>query len=127
MASEKGFAVIETLIATAVIGLISVGVLMSLSTSAKSTVVSESQTTAESLARAQMEYILQQPYDTDNYTPEYSLLTSIPSGYSINAVATNLDPRGNGTDNNDGLQKIMVSVQLKGEVLVRLEDYKVYR
>ena len=127
MASEKGFAVIETLIATAVIGLISVGVLMSLSTSAKSTVVSESQTTAESLARAQIEYILQQPYDTDNYTPEYSLLTSIPSGYSINAVATNLDPRGNGTDNNDGLQKITVSVQLKGEVLVRLEDYKVYR
>ena len=127
MAGEKGFAVIETLIATAVIGLISVGILMSLSTSAKSTVVSESQTTAESLARAQIEYILQQSYDTDNYTPAYSLISSIPSGYSINAVATNLDPRGDGTDNNDGLQKITVSVQYKGEVLVRLEDYKVYR
>jgi type II secretory pathway pseudopilin PulG len=127
MVSEKGFAVIETLIATAVIGLISVGILMSLSTSAKSTVVSETQTTAESLARAQMEYILQQPYDSDNHTPAYSLLSSIPSGYSINATATNLDPRGDGTDNNDGLQKIAVSVQLKGKLLVRLEDYKVYR
>ena len=127
MVSEKGFAVIETLIATVVIGLIAVGVLMSLSTSAKSTVVSDSQTTAEGLARAQMEYILQQPYDSDNYTPEYNLLSSVPSGYSINATATNLDPRGDGTDNNDGLQKIAVSVQLKGKVLVRLEDYKVYR
>lgn len=127
MVSEKGFAVIETLIATAVIGLIAIGVLMSLSTSAKSTVVSDSQTTAEGLARAQMEYILQQPYDSDNYTPEYNLLSSVPSGYSINATATNLDPRGDGTDNNDGLQKITVSVQYKGEVLVRLEDYKVYR
>jgi type II secretory pathway pseudopilin PulG len=127
MVSEKGFAVIETLIATAVIGLIAIGVLMSLATSAKSTVVSDSQTTAESLARAQMEYVLQQPYDSDNHTPSYSLLSSIPSGYSINATATNLDPRGDGADNNDGLQKIAVSVQLKGKVLVRLEDYKVYR
>jgi type II secretory pathway pseudopilin PulG len=127
MASQKGFAVIETLIATAVIGLIAVGVLMSLATSAKSTIVSDSQTTAESLARAQIEYILQQPYDTDNYTPAYSLLSNIPSGYSINAIATNLDPRGDGSDNNDGLQKIIVTVKLKGEVLVRLEDYKVYR
>ena len=127
MASEKGFAIVETMIAAAVIGLISVGVLIGLATSAKSTIVSDTQTTAESLARAQMEYIQQQPYDTDNYTPVYSVLSDIPYGYSISTIAINLDPKGDGTNNNDGLQKIAVSVQHKGEILYRLEDYKVYR
>jgi type II secretory pathway pseudopilin PulG len=125
---ERGDIFIEVIIALAIIGLVAVGVLVGLAAAAKSNIISDEQTTGESLARAQIEYIQQQPYDSGNTTPFYNVLSSLPTGYSIiTPMATRLDPKGDGTGNDDGLQKITVSVQHKGETIFVLEDYKVQR
>ncbi len=122
---EKGFTVIEVLVSLAVFSIIVVIVFMSLGISAKSIMISDEQTTAESLARSQMEYVLEQPYNSANNPPLYSVLSDIPIGYIVTPLATRLDPKNDGTSNDDGIQKIMVTVKRDNKILFSLTDYKV--
>ena len=126
--SERGDILVEVIVAVAIIGLVAVILLSGFSTSLNSVGIMDKKSTGENLAQAQMEYIQQQPYDSGNATPIYSVLPDIPTGYSIiTPMAIRLDPKGDGTDNDDGLQKITVSVQCKGETVFLLEDFKVQR
>ena len=128
MPSEKGFSFIETLIALAIFSVICVGMLSGLATSAKSNIIMDEQTTAESLARTQLEYVQDQPYDSANNPPLYSVLSSLPVGYSVvTPMATRLDPIANGIGNDDGLQRITISIQRNGKTVFELEGYKVQR
>ena len=126
MKNEKGFSLIETLIAIALFGMICVAVSMGLSMAARANVISDEQTTAESLARSQIEYIQKQPYDNINNPPVYNLVSNIPTGYSITTpLAIRLDPKNNGTNNDDGLQKINITVLHGTKTVFTMEDYKV--
>lgn len=111
MRAEKGLSLIEVLISLAIIALIAVGFLSGLSTSLRSLVVTEEITTAESLARSQMEYIKNQNYNTGgNYTQ-----IECPPGYEIVLLTSDLQT---------GMQKIAVIVNHRDEYVTTLEGYK---
>ena len=124
--NSRGFTMIEVVIAIALIGLIGVAVLSALSTASMALIIADERATAESLARSQMEYVKNSPYDNVNDPPEYFPdLGAVPDGYDIDIEAVRLDPEGDGTeDDDDGIQKITVTVSRDGEVKVTLEDYK---
>ena len=128
MKNEKGFSLIEVLIAIALLGIIAVAFLGGLATASKALVIADERTTAESLARSQMEYVKNQDYDATNNPPQYSLLSNIPGNYTITIIPERLDPNGDGTGNDYGIQKITVTVdhQSKLEVII-LDGYKVDR
>ncbi len=116
-------ALIETLVAMALVGSIAVTYLSGLATTFKATMVADEQSTAESLARSQMEWVKTVTYvsGTANYTA-----TAIPSGsdytgYSVNITAAALNTP------DDGIQKITVAVKHGGKQLISLEGYKVNR
>ena len=127
--SSKGFSLIEVLIALAILGLVAAAFLGGLATASKAMFIADKRTTAESLARSQMEYVKNQDYDAINDPPVYAKLLDIPDGFNIDDItAFRLDPNDNGTENDDGIQKIIVTVRLDtSEVIILLEDYKVNR
>ena len=122
--SSRGLSLIEVLIAVALIGIIAIAVLSALSTASAALIVADVRATAESLARSQLEYVKNQPYDDINDPPEYTELPEIPDGYDIAINATRLDPNEDGTDNDDGIQEITVTVSRDGEEIITLEGYK---
>lgn len=124
--SNKGYSLIETLIAVLILGVIGIAVFTGLSTAASANIVSDEQTTSGSIARRQIESIQQQAYDSVNNPPVYTLVSDLPAGYSIvSPVVTRLDPKNNGTSNDDGLQQISVTVMHGTKTILTLVDYKV--
>ncbi len=136
---EKGFALIEVVIALAIVAIIASGFLMALSTSSKAIFVANERTTAESLARSQMEYVKSQIYDDTNNPPSYSLLSDIPGGYGVEITAEYFDADGDGIievdvtttevrEDDEGIQKITVTVNhLSKPDVITLEGYKTDR
>jgi prepilin-type N-terminal cleavage/methylation domain-containing protein len=134
--ASRGFTLLEVVIAIALIGLIGVAVLSALSTASLALVISDQRATAESIARTQMEYIKDNtatPYD-GNVTaphPQYlsrapSILQLPPNYISVNTTAVRLDPKGDGTGNDDGIQQITVTVTyytLRGDNGTREQKY----
>ena len=114
---EKGLVLIEAIVALALIGLIAAGFLGAVGTSYKSTNLAVGMTTAESLARSQMEYIKQQEYISGNFTGKYKPVDH-PAYYSINWTAVELA---------EGKQEITITVDHNGETALVLEGYKVNR
>ena len=126
MKRERGFSFIEVVIALGVLGIIAVGFLSGLGTASKGLLIADERETANNLAEAQIENIKQQTYDSFNNPPQYSLLPGIPSSYSIDQpMAVRMDPALDGLDNDDGIQKITVTVRHNGKEVLTLEDYKV--
>ena len=127
MQSEKGFSLIETLVALAILGIVAVGFLSGLATAARATFITDERTTAASLAKSQMEYVKNQNYDNINNPPQYDLLSDLPSSFSVTVTASRLDPEGDGPDDDDGIQNIVVTVMRGSRTITTLEDYKVDR
>ena len=122
--SSRGLSLIEVLIAVALMGIIAIAVLSALATASAALIVADERATAESLARSQLEYVKNQPYDDINDPPQYILLSEIPDGYDIAINATRLDPNEDGTENDDGIQEITVTVKRDGDEIITLEGYK---
>jgi prepilin-type N-terminal cleavage/methylation domain-containing protein len=123
MNSEKGFTILEVLVAIALLGILGVAFLGGLSTASKALFLADERTTAESLARSQMEYVKNEMYDdTDPY--KYAQ-TDVPSSddpaYTISVDAEPLNTP------DDGIQKITVTVNHHSKQVIILEDYKVDR
>lgn len=126
MRRERGFSFIEVVIALAVLGIIAVGFLGGLGTSSKTLIIADELETANNLAEAQIENVKKQAYDSLNNPPQYSLMPGIPSSYNIDQpLAERLDPYLNGLDNDDGIQRITVTVRHDGKEVLTLKDYKV--
>ncbi len=129
MSDEKGFSLVENLVAMLLLGIVGIVFLIGINVSAKSTIVGSEQTRAESLARSQMEYIQSQPYSTDN-PPAYAAI-DIPddyAGYSFaTPMAVHIDEDGNTTGSETGLQKITLNVVRNGKTVYSIEGYKANR
>ena len=122
MKSEKGFSLIEILVAVAILGLVAVTFLSGLATVIKGTVISNEQAIAESLVRVEAEYVKgcdYQPYPS--VYPVNPELT-IPSRWNIPQPTVELV---HATD--DGIQKVTITAEHDGEAILSIEIYKVER
>ena len=129
LGNQKGLTLVEVLIALTVFAAISASLFIALNVSHKTTHSVNEQTTAESLTRAELEYIKSCDYDAENNPPVYGADPDlvIPTKYSIEITAERLDPEGDGTDNDDGIQKVTVQVYYDGELVLTTASYKMMR
>ena len=147
--NEKGFSLIEVVIALLLMGIIGIALLIGLATASKAIFIADERATAESLARSQMESVKEQPYDTaadyDAGVPgsgevTYAKITGIPGGYTIwsvdragvtveDIIGVPWDTENNqpSTITDDGIQRIKLVIKHDVKEVVTLEDYKVDR
>ncbi len=135
MKNEKGFTLIEVIIAMALLGIISIAFLGALATASKALIIADERATAESLARSQIEYVKNQDYIDYSEDPHevYDEITP-PAGFSLDFTAEPFDTDtglsynevGGIFDQDDGIQKITVTVKHPDEVII-LEGYKTLR
>jgi len=118
---QRGIGFIETLVALAILGAIAVVFLSGLTTASRATFIADEQTTAESLARGQMEWVKHASY-VEDAQPQYSP-ASIPSGgdYVNYSVVITAEPLH---DPDDGIQKITVAIKHSDKTIIVLESYK---
>ena len=121
--SQSGFALVEVLVALGVIGITFSGFLGALTTSSTTTILDEERTLGRNMAEAQMEYAQSQAYDIVNDPPEYDIMPGVPNSYTVTCTATRLDPESDGASDDDGLQRIEVTVQHRGKTVATLEAY----
>jgi prepilin-type N-terminal cleavage/methylation domain-containing protein len=133
--SSRGLTMIEVLIAIALLGIISIAFLNSLSSASTVLFVADERTTAESLARRQIEYVKGQGYKADLVIgevvisePIYEKIGGIPEGYAIWSVNRDgeiveeitgipWDSENNKpADTDTGLQKIALVIKCQDEV-----------
>jgi len=122
--SSRGFSLIEVVIAIALIGIIVVAIMGSLSYATMVLIITDRQATAESLARSQLEFVKNQDYDDINTPPQYIQLPEIPDSYDIVITAERLDPNNDGTTNDDGIQKITVIIKHDDKEVITMDNYK---
>jgi len=133
MNSEKGFSLIETLIALALLGIIAVVFLSGLSTTYGAVMVGQERVVAEGLAKSQLEHIKTQAYistaDYDADDPEkcYELIdipdNLVEAGYDIE-INPPIVIQSGGTFE---LQGITVVIKRNGEEMLTISDYEVGR
>ena len=137
-AKPRGQLLIEMLIGLAILGLIAVSFLGAVYTNRQAARILDERATAQALAQTQMEYLRSLDYDDTNVPPVYDLapaLSSLPTQYGIYGYdesfpalfAERLDPEGDGSGDDDGLQKLTVTITHGDGVVLTLEGYKVKR
>jgi prepilin-type N-terminal cleavage/methylation domain-containing protein len=88
--NSRGFTLIEVLIALAILAIVAVAFLSALATASTALILGDERTTAESLARTQLEYVKSQNYTAvSNATGEASYgppIGGIPLGYWIRSL-----------------------------------------
>ena len=124
--SEAGVTLIETLVALALLGLITVAFLSGLATTAKATLIADERATAESLARSQIEYVKNQSYI--NYDApihvDYVIMPHDNANYEVEINAARIDED---TGQAQGIQKITVTVTRGDKTVLTVDAYKVER
>ena len=111
---SRGMTLIEALLALGILAIVAVVFLSAIFTAYKGTSLAQERTTAESLARTQLEVIKNAPYDAAAYSP----MPGIPVNYDIAIAVTPLV---------GGLQKVKVAVSHWGKGVFAVEGYKVDR
>lgn len=121
--NESGASLVETLMALALLSIIAIPILSGLATTSKAAYTTDERATAESLARSQMEWVKNADYvySATEYSP-----APIPDGkdyidYSAIIVAEPLH------DPDDGIQKIIITVERSAKMVIILDGYKVDR
>ncbi len=136
MKSEKGFSLIGTLVALALMGLTAAGVITGLSTTLKAGWISQERMVAESLAKSQWEHIRAQDYiPTVDYNPDdpessYELI-ALPDDLMVKGYAIEIDPPQTITSSSDDygieLQSINIVINRDSKLLLTLSDYRTGR
>ena len=122
--AERGFTLIEVLVALAILGFVGVGIMAGLATGFRAQDTNRVSIVGENLARAVLEDIRFQPYENDNDYSPFSV--PVPSGYSFTVTtAPYCVPEPCTPDIN--LQKNAVTVFRGGEAILTVEDLKVRR
>ena len=134
MRDQKGQTLIEVIIAMAILGIVVSGLLTAMHITYKTTDDVNDRTIAESLARGQLEYIKTCAYDDVHNPPEYGLdpdidLSATPynNNFQVDVTAVRLDPSQNGTEDDEGIQEVTVTVRAHGEAIFTVVEYKVNR
>jgi len=118
---DSGITLLETLVALAVLGTIAVTFLSGLVTSSKAAFTADERATAISLAQSQMECTQNASYvdDATEYSPAPIPSTDDYADYSVNIAAEPLHV------DDQGIQKITVTIERSGQEVTTLEGYKV--
>jgi len=116
--NERGFGLVETLAAVAILGVAVVAFVIGLSTGSIAVREGNQELVAQSLAQTQLEYVKDYPYDSAATT--YPTVHT-PEGYSICVEV------GSIPDTDTDIQKIMVTISRDEEDILTVEDYKVNR
>ena len=121
--NSKGFTFIEVIIALALLGIIGVAFLSGLFTASKAILIADERTTAESLARSQMEYVKNCSYEYG--ATEYDIDPNLTlNGYTLTVAVVPLHAPDN------GIQRITVNIYYPDtdpDLVITLEGYKVAR
>lgn len=117
---QRGIGLMETLVALAILGAIAVTFVTALATATRAGYIADERTTAESLARSQMERVKEATYveDATEYSPAPIPGSSDYLNYSVIITAEPL------RDPDDGIQKVTVTVKRFDKRLIKLESYK---
>lgn len=120
---ESGVTLIETLVALAILGTISVTFLSGLTTAGKAVFIADERAKAESLAQSQMEWIKNSAYvdDASEYTPA---IIPTDKGYINYSAIIDVEPLH---DPDLGIQKIIITIIHSSDNVVQLTSYKVDR
>ncbi len=117
---QRGVSLLETLVALSILSVIGVTFINGLVTVSKANFTADEQTTAESLARSQIEWAKNADYveEATQYSP-----APIPDGgdhvdYSVVITASPL------RNPDDGLQRITVTIKHFDKTIIELESYK---
>ena len=116
MKSQKGIALIETIVALALLGIISVSFLSSLATTSTARAIASERTSAKILAENLMEQVKKQPYASsyDDLLP----IEGYP-GYTSNITVQSMK--------NGNIQMLTITISRAGQDVLTLESYKVDR
>ena len=120
----------EVLVALGILGFIGVAFMTALATAFRGTDITDEQVTAENLARAQLEYLREQPFELDldytnnGYVPPPGV--TLPAGYTMTVVASQFCD-GAECRPTDEIQRITARVSRDGTVIKWLEDLKTIR
>jgi len=130
--NEGGVTLLETLVALALLGLVAVALLSGLTTAARATFIADEQATAESLARSEIEYIKGQEYETAGQYQHRAQREgfAMPTGYTTDTTVNSIDPATGETvppGQDQGIQKITVTVEHNGNHIITVESYKAQR
>jgi type II secretory pathway pseudopilin PulG len=115
---EDGFTLVEALVSVAILTLALVTFLTGLSTGVLSTNHTDRLSTAQELARSQIEDTKEQPFQA--LPASYPTVTP-PGGYAVTVSAASLP------DGDAAIQLLTVQVSKDGAVVFTLEGYKVDR
>lgn len=118
--SEQGFTLVEALVSVAILTAALVVFIAGLSTGVLSSGHSDRLSTAHELARSQMEYVKELPFQPSPAT--YATVTP-PAGYTVSAAASDV-PGGVG---DASIQLVTVQVAKDGAPVFTLEGYRVDR
>ncbi len=116
--NERGVSLLEAAAAVLLLGGGVLTMVMSMSGGALAVQKDDQEVTAQGLARTQMEYVKECPYDVDAET--YPSV-SAPEGYAV-SVSVAAVPEA-----NQDIQKITATVTRAGSAVFTLQDYKVNR
>jgi prepilin-type N-terminal cleavage/methylation domain-containing protein len=126
MKSEKGFSLLEVLVAMALIGIVAVGCLAAMTNATKGAVTIDRIDTARALAQGQMEYAKKLPFAA-SYNPDPSMVNPTTNefidypGY-VASIST-----GNAAQRDAFIQKITVTITHNGNIATTLDDCKAKR
>jgi prepilin-type N-terminal cleavage/methylation domain-containing protein len=129
--SQKGFSLIEVLIAVALLAIVGGGLLAALTGATNVLIKTDTLESARDLAQAQMEYVQNLAYTDLGPGPSTSPLPDLPqySNYDSEVILTPIDPSTHDpitTPPDLGLQKVEIKVTdiHSGTLVFTLEGYK---
>ena len=119
--NQKGFSLTEVLLAVMIFGVVGISVMAALNASSKTITSAHEMTVAESLSRTVIEYVKRSPYDAtsspvyDSDNMDYGALLGLSGDpyygdYAVDVDIVPLDPEADGTGDDDGMQKVTITV-----------------
>lgn len=144
MKNEKGFTLIEVMVAVGLLGFVGVAFLGGMFTASRAVFIADERATAESLARSQMEYVKEQDYVQAQPGGQVTYLkiddSQVPEGYiicSLNRSGSTVEDTIYGVPWNSqtglpastdtGLQRVKLVIYHGDNQVLTLEGFKVKR
>ncbi|MDD5702315.1 MAG: prepilin-type N-terminal cleavage/methylation domain-containing protein [Dehalococcoidales bacterium] len=125
--SQGGFSLAEVLVAMALMSVVGVAFLSSLSTASRALMITEEKQAARNIAEMQMEDIKAQPWNI-TYAPMDEIAVHYP-GYSANIATSFLPPSDDEAipSRDTNIQRIEITVLHQSEPIYTVVSYKANR